>query len=148
MPGRCDYTGEPCVAPLEGGGGGIYNQGTATIEASTITGDSVATGYDGALGGGINNSADSSLTLAADIIAEQGSGGDCSNSSGTVTDAGYNVDDDGTCGFSMSNNSIPDSPVIDDYLGTLGCERWADRDGAPPRHPVADDQLRRSSVRR
>ena len=112
------YTGEPCVAPLDGGGG-IYNQGTATIEASTITGDSVATGYDGALGGGIDNSADSSLTLAADIIVEQGSGGDCANSSGTVTDAGYNVDDDGTCGFTMSNNSIPNSPAIDDYLGTL-----------------------------
>ena len=112
--------GQPCVAPLEGGGSGIYNQGTATIEASTITGNSVATGYVGAFGGGINNSADSSMTLAADIIANQSSGGDCSNDAGTVTDAGYNVDDDGTCGLSASNNSIPDSTVIDDYLGTLG----------------------------
>ena len=39
---------------------------------------------------------------------------------GTVTDAGYNIDDDGTCGLSASNNSISDSTVIDDYLGTLG----------------------------
>ena len=102
------------------GGGGIYNQGTATIEASTITANSATTGYEGTFGGGINNSADSSMTLAADIIANQNSGGDCSNDAGTVTDAGYNVDDDGTCGLSASNNSIPDSTVIDDYLGTLG----------------------------
>ena len=115
-----DSTGQPCVAPLEGGGGGIYNQGTATIEASTVTGNSVATGYVGAFGGGINNSADSSVTLAADIIADQSSGGDCSNDAGTVTDAGYNIDDDGTCGLSVSNSSMPDSTVIDDYLGTLG----------------------------
>ncbi|HXN60990.1 MAG TPA: InlB B-repeat-containing protein, partial [Acidimicrobiales bacterium] len=115
-----DSTGQPCVAPVDGGGGGIYNQGTATIEASTITDNSVATGYEGTFGGGINNSADSSMTLAADIIADQSSGGDCSNDVDTVTDAGYNIDDDGTCGLSGSNNSIPDSTVLDDYLGTLG----------------------------
>ena len=103
-----------------GGGGGISNSGTATIEASTITANSATTGYEGTFGGGINNSADSSMTLAADIIANQNSGGDCSNDVGTVTDAGYNVDDDGTCGLIASNNSIPDSTVIDDYLGTLG----------------------------
>jgi uncharacterized repeat protein (TIGR02543 family) len=113
-------TGQSCVAPLDGGGGGVYNQGTATIEASTIMGNSVATGYAGAFGGGINNSADSPLTLAADIIASQSAGGDCSNYADTVTDAGYNVDDDGTCGLSVSNDSISDSTVIDDYLGTLG----------------------------
>jgi hypothetical protein len=114
-----EFGGQSCVAPLDGGGGGIYNQGNAAIEAATITGNSVATGYEGAFGGGINNSYDGSLTLAADITAKQSAGGDCSNI-GTVTDAGYNIDDDGTCALSSSHNSISDSTVIDDYLGSLG----------------------------
>ncbi len=104
-----------------GGGGGIFNSGTATVEAATITGNFVTTGGDDDdSGGGINNSSASSLTLAADIMAAQGAGGDCSIDPGTVTDAGYNADDDGTCGLSVANGSILDSPVIDDYLGPLG----------------------------
>ena len=103
-----------------GGGGGIDNQGTATVEAATITGNFVTTGGDDDSGGGINTSSASSLTLAADIIAAQGAGGDCSIEPGTVTDAGYNVDDDGTCGLSVANGSILDSAVIDNYLGPLG----------------------------
>ena len=60
------------------------------------------------------------MTLAADIIAKQNAGGDCYEyDGGTVTDAGYKIDDDGTCGFSPSNHSVSDSSVIDDYLGTL-----------------------------
>ena len=118
--GGVDSSDDSCTAPFDGGGGGVYNQGTGTIEASTVSANSVTTSFDGAFGGGINNSDDNSLTLAADIIAKQSAGGDCSNSSNPVTDAGYNVDDDGTCGLGTSNNSISNSTVIDDYLGTLG----------------------------
>ena len=42
-------------------------------------------------------------------------GGECSG--GEITDAGYNVDDDGTCG--LSDPSVSDSATIDSFLGPL-----------------------------
>ena len=90
------------------------------MEDSTISGNtSAASSPDGSYGGGIY--VEGPLTLAADIVAKQKVGPDCEEvSSGTkITDAGYNIDDDGTCGFSSSNGSVSDSGVIGDYLGTL-----------------------------
>ncbi len=91
--------------------GGINNYSTATIEASTITGNSSTS-----VVGGIYNHG--TLTLAADIVAKQAAGTDCYNTGGTV-DAGYNVDDDGTCALSAIGD-VSGSGAIDDYLGTLG----------------------------
>jgi len=105
-------------------GAGFYNQGTATVSNSTVadnttsaTGGAATTAGGGIAGGNITvaNSTialdgaavgggiDGAATLTATIIAEN-SGQDCSTS---VTDEGYNIDDDGTCGFS--------TPSIDDY---------------------------------
>ncbi len=47
-------------------------------------------------------------------------GGDCythSNPSSVYNDEGYNIDDDGTCGFSAANHSISHSTTLD--LGPL-----------------------------
>ena len=108
-------------------GGGIGNYGTATIESSTISGNS-ATGsgiVDEGFGGGIYNQDGNpetdvaTLLLAGDIIAKQVAGVDCFNSSGTVTDKGFDIDDDGSCGFTATG-SVSHSTVIGDYLGALG----------------------------
>ena len=92
--------------------GGIFNFSAASVEDSTISGNTAHT-----VGGGIYN--DGTLTLAADIIAKQSAGGDCYKNAGTITDGGYNIDDDGSCGFN-GTGSVSDSTVIDDYLGPLG----------------------------
>ncbi len=83
------------------GGGGIYNQaGTVTVTHGTLAGNSSP--YFA--GGIVNNEA--STTLVATIVADQTTGTDCA---GTITDGGYNLDDDGSCGF--SGTSLSDTPA-------------------------------------
>ncbi len=98
-----------------GGGGGLSDEGgTVWMADSTISGNS-ATAY-GAASENVNG-----LTLAADILAENAGGppaaGECSGTK--PTDAGYNIDDDGTCGLSSSNHSVSDSKTIGSFLGPL-----------------------------
>jgi hypothetical protein len=74
-------------------GGGIdNNSGTMTVVDSTVSGNS---------GGGIDNII-GAMGVAATIVANSPSGTDCS---GTTGDAGYNLDDDGSCGFLVKNDS-------------------------------------------
>jgi hypothetical protein len=90
-----------------GGGGGIFNDdGTVTITASTLA-QNIASDQ----GGGIVNDG-GIINVAGSIVAKSRSG-DCV---GTIGDAGYNLDDDGSCGFSAMNNSQTD---VDPYLGPL-----------------------------
>jgi uncharacterized repeat protein (TIGR02543 family) len=78
-------------------GGGIGSFGTTTVTHSTLAGNS---------GDGIYNGS-GSATLVATIVANS-SGGDCSS---PITDGGYNLDTDGTCGFSGANDSFSDTPA-------------------------------------
>ena len=102
-------------------GGGIYNDGTLTVTNSTFSGNSA---FDPGLGGGIyndrtltvtnstfsSNSAGSgggiasggSTVLKGTILANESSGGNCA---GPITDAGYNISDDGTCGFTKTGSA-------------------------------------------
>ena len=81
-------------------GGGIYNGGTLTVTHGTISGNSASS----ATGGGIYNDINHiSLTLVATIVANSGTGKDCEGVA--VSDGGYNLDDDGTCGFSSPSLS-------------------------------------------
>jgi hypothetical protein len=95
-----------------GPGSTIANDlGTVAIVDSTISGHSGSTIW-----------ANGTMIFAGDVIADSSgapSGHECSSSGGTFTDDGYNVDDDGSCGFSSANNSVSDSPTIDRYLGPL-----------------------------
>ena len=52
-------------------------------------------------------------SLAATVLAEMYPFYDCS---GLITDGGYNLDDDGTCGFSATNDSFSH---VEPYLGPL-----------------------------
>jgi GH25 family lysozyme M1 (1,4-beta-N-acetylmuramidase) len=90
-------------------GGGILNDGTTSITHGTLSGNGAI------FGGGIYGS----VTLVATIVAgSSGSnGGDCYG--GQVTDGGYNLDDDGTCGLAAANDSLPDTSA-DFSTGTPG----------------------------
>jgi hypothetical protein len=115
-------------------GGGISNNGTLTMNASTVSGNG-AFGYFShfAEGGGIynnsgtltisnstlsGNSAKSgggifgSATLQNSIVANSSSGGNCS---GTMTSNGYNLSSDNTCNF----NNTGDLNNTDPKLGPL-----------------------------
>src|SRR5699024_7048011 len=90
-----------------GSGIDVAGGGSATLVSSTLVGDPGADiGAGAAVGGGTR------ATLAADLIT---------NGCGSpVTDAGYNVDTDGTCGFSAAGTSTSDSTALGDYLGQYG----------------------------
>jgi hypothetical protein len=91
-------------------GGGIYNEGTMTLTDSTVSGN---TAIDGGVGG-IDNVGSGPLNVGATIVAQSTSGGACS---GTITDLGYNIDDDESCGFSGTAES--NSSHLDASLGLL-----------------------------
>ena len=107
-------------------GGGIYNEGGGTtleVSNSTISGNSADPGFGG---GGIQGSYGGS-TLKNTIVANSpsASGGSCA---GTITDGGYNLDSDNTCGFGTNNNSLSG---VDPMLGVL-----ADNGGPTKTHAL------------
>jgi hypothetical protein len=83
--------------------GGINNGtgATVTITDSTLSGNSVAASGSGS----ITNSAGGTLKVGASIIAGSPSGGNCANG-GAFFDLGYNLSDDGSCGFSSGNHDL------------------------------------------
>ena len=115
--GTVTVTGSTISGNTAGDGGGIDNgdnggKGTITVTVSTIAGNTAGDG------GGIDNADDGgggSVTLAATIVAGNNVGGDCYV---PVTDAGYNIADDDTCGFSVFD-SINNSGGLKATLGTL-----------------------------
>lgn len=119
---------ENVTAELSGKGGGILNGGTLTLENVTVSGNSsiVGGGIANAVQSGAflrllhvtvtANSATSGGGLATDrgtaeatstIIADNTSGGDCSNpvsSLGIVTSKGFNLSSDGNCTFNQPSD--------------------------------------------
>jgi hypothetical protein len=101
------------TASHAGGGIASLTSGITDVTSSTLSGNTAATG----MGGGLDT--DSATSLAGDIFATASgapTGGECD---GLVTDSGYNVDDDGTCGLSPTTHSVSHSTTIDGFLGTL-----------------------------
>jgi hypothetical protein len=109
-------------------GGAILNYGTLWLWASTVA-DNDANG----VGGGLAN--DGSATAAATIVAHSYAGADCA---GPVTDAGYNLDDDGSCGFSAAAHSQSD---VDPGLGPLENNGGATDTQAPATDSPALDRI-------
>ncbi len=103
-------------------GGGILNSGgaTLTISNSTLSDNSANSG------GGIDNEGTAALRNA--IVANSTSDGDCS---GTITDGGYNLSSDISCGFKARNKSLPS---VKPMLGPL-----ADNGGPTQTHALLKD---------
>ena len=99
-----NYSGSP-----SGPGGAIWNDGTVTATDDTFSGNMTSAPLGG---GGIYNTG-GSVVLSNSVLAGNTPGADCV---GTITDDGYNIDDDGSCGFSATG-SLSDNPDTD--LGTL-----------------------------
>ncbi len=91
------------------GGGGIINfGGPLTVTNSTFSNNSALVDGGGILNEGI-------ATLKGTILAAESGGGNC-GSFGPVADAGYNISDDNSCGF--SGTSVNNSTTL--HLDPLG----------------------------
>jgi CSLREA domain-containing protein len=82
-------------------GGGAIRQSdiaeVATVTDCTFSGNAAPPGDGGAIANYAGFYGSHVLTVTNSIISESTTGGDCA---GTNTDAGYNISDDSTCGFS------------------------------------------------
>ena len=89
-------------------GGGIYNaNGSASVINSTL-----ATNSASDAGGGIYSAKTNSVTVAQSIVSSNGPE-DCAGvSTPPVTDGGYNIADDTSCGFGPPTSSVTD-PMLD-----------------------------------
>jgi uncharacterized repeat protein (TIGR01451 family) len=107
-----------CNANCGAFGGGVYNEGTATVTNVTISGNSVSGGCAGGTcgnaGAGFFNAGPASI--GATIVANSTGAGDCSVPT-AFTDLGYNLDDDGTCGFTPANHDLSNTPAGLDPAG-------------------------------
>jgi len=80
-----------------GFGGAIYNLGTATVTNSTFSANQATTGAGGAVDGAIIGT----VSLKGTILAASAP----DNCGGTVTDAGYNISSDASCGFAKTGSA-------------------------------------------
>jgi YVTN family beta-propeller protein len=99
-------------------GGAVDNadnggSGTATITSSTFS-ENYASTDGGSIDNG-DNGGTGTTNLGATILSGAPTGGECS---GTVTDEGYNIDDDSSCGLTAPS-STSDLPNLDVTLGAL-----------------------------
>jgi CSLREA domain-containing protein len=94
-PGRLTVTNSTFADNSAQYGGGIYNMSVLTVTNSTFANNTAAQS-----GGGIYNSA--TAHLAGNIFQQGSSGGNCT---GSVTDEGYNLSGDGSCGFSATGSA-------------------------------------------
>ena len=89
-----------------GYGGAIYNyENTLTVSNSTFSGNTAGGG------GAISNEIRSTASLKSTILAAS-TGGNCGDNFG-VTDAGYNISDDNSCGFSGLGSKNNTNPELD-----------------------------------
>ena len=124
---------------VEGIGGGIYNSGILTMVGSTMsdnyegmflglftTGNAAtATVSNSTLDSGISSDGSPTSVTNSTVVSSYNYNATMSlqstimtgGCSGTMTDRGYNIDDDGSCGF--TSPSISDSPTLDSTLGAL-----------------------------
>jgi hypothetical protein len=96
---------------LSGNSIAIENASTMTVSNSTVSGNSAG-------GGGAVITIGGTLTLKGTLVAQTSGGPDCQVQSGTLTSDGYNLDDDGSCGFNQTGDQS-DVTNAGSFLGPL-----------------------------
>ncbi len=135
----------------QGGGGAIWDtESSVSITNCTFSNNTASGGQGGAL----HNLASVILSLKGTIVSGKAAGGNCF---GTIHDAGYNISDDASCGFSGTsrNNTDPKldpagladnggpTETIAELVGSPGVDAIplaSCTDQAAMPHPVATDQ--------
>jgi hypothetical protein len=114
---RCDEFGS-CTG-FAAPGSAIYNGGgTLEVTNSTLSGNSTFSGNSTSTGSTVFNGNDSNgnagkATLRNTIVANSISGGNCGGEV-PITDGGYNIDDESTCGFTPETDSLSNTdPLLD-----------------------------------
>jgi hypothetical protein len=94
-----------------GYGGGVNNWGKTTIQSSIITGNIAPSSGGGGIGNNAAVDSNHYVHIAGSIISNSDStGGDCGGYA--VSDFGYNIDSDGTCGLLSEQGSISHSLTV------------------------------------
>jgi len=106
--GRVSITNSTVSGNLAGLGGGIQNVGSMRIINSTIASNSV--GSQGGQGSGIATTGGQTV-LVSSIVANDPAGGNCYQP--ITTDAGYNIEDGTTCGFTAATSHANANPGLD-----------------------------------
>ncbi|HVD41453.1 MAG TPA: choice-of-anchor Q domain-containing protein [Solirubrobacterales bacterium] len=140
-------------------GGGIDAMGEATIERSTISGNSIladGAGTTSADGGGIagnkaeltsltitGNSASAAEVFAANLYLADSQAvrntlisnpeGDAESCFGTLVSGGFNLDEDGSCGFTKSSDLVEVVAGLDPML--------RDNGGPTPTHALLENSI-------
>jgi uncharacterized repeat protein (TIGR01451 family) len=96
---------------MVGDGGGIFNDGSASITNATVS----ANGANGANSGGDISFGPGTVTLENTIVANASSGGNCAYFEGAVSDGGYNLDSATSCDLTSTSDKTSSNP----QLGTL-----------------------------
>jgi hypothetical protein len=91
------------------------------VTNSTFSGNNASPGD----GGGIVIGT-STANLKGTILAASGNGGNCSNFEGKINDKGYNISDDGTCGFTQ-----PPSGTSENNATGIGLASGPAQNGGP-----------------
>ena len=99
---------DDCQVLYAGTTDGVWAR-TVTLLGSSLTLANCSLG--GNYGGGIYNGGNSNPTLRNTIVANSALGGDCSGD-GTITSEGYNLDSDGTCGFTGEGDLSNTDPLL------------------------------------
>jgi CSLREA domain-containing protein len=99
-------------------GGSIANyQGDLTIDNTTIDDNGAS------FGGGIST-VYGSVIVSDSILANNLIGGDCYVFVGSISDGGYNISSDDSCGFSPANSSMPNTDPLLGPLQDNGGPTW------------------------
>ena len=142
--------------PDTGGGGGVATQGgTVTLINDTVVGDYAAGGDEVANAFGGTISVESSIVGAYGDLQSV-----CSTSGGPITDSGYNLSIDASCGFTSSTSRqgvnpdleqlgnyggqteteppVPNSPAVDQIPSGSNCPTTDQRGSVRPQGPACD----------